>query len=173
MDEPSLLRIVKVYSNNRMREAFIDTPELVKLLANPVLLKSFNALLNDHGDFTSNEPHFTLSNVINDFMFEKRKIMYYLIWTADTIIFTSRMFIMPKTVYVTMVHTHDGYKRRGICSGAFKKIFKHLPDITKWKLDVEIKNTAAIACYKKIGFKETLSQPFPDVTVMSLMRTAS
>jgi len=156
-----------------MREAFMDTQELVKILANPVLLQSFNDLLNDHGDFTSKEGHFTLSNVINDFMFEKRKIMYYLIWTADTIVFTSRMFVMPKTVYVTMVHTHDGYKRKGICSGAFKKMFQHLPEITRWKLDVEIGNTAAVSCYKKIGFKETPSQPFPDVTVMSLMRTDS
>ena len=28
----------------------MNTPELVQLLENPVLLKSFNALLNDHGD---------------------------------------------------------------------------------------------------------------------------
>jgi ribosomal protein S18 acetylase RimI-like enzyme len=153
-----------------MREAFMDTPELVKLLANPILLKSFNDLLNDHGEFTSKESHFTLSNVINDFMFEKRRIVYYLVWTADTIVFTSRMFVMPKTVYVTMVHTNNGYKRKGICSGSFKKMFQYLPDITKWKLDVEHGNTAAIFCYKKIGFKDTPSQPFPDVVVMSLMR---
>lgn len=152
----------------------MDTPELVKLLANPVLLKSFNNLLNDHGDFASNEGHFTLSNVINDFMFEKRKIMYYLMWTADTIVFTSRIFVMPKTAYITMVHTHDGYKRKGICSGSFKKMFQYFTEATRWKLDVEIGNTAAIACYKKIGFKEIPSQPFPDVVVMALtMRTNS
>jgi predicted GNAT family acetyltransferase len=151
-----------------MREAFMDTQELIQLLGDPVLLNSFNNLLNDHGDFASKEGHFTLSNVINDFMFEKRKIMYYLMWTADTIVFTSRIFIMPKTAYITMVHTHDGYKRKGICSGAFKKMFKHFPDITKWKLDVEKENNAAIACYTKIGFKPTPTQPFLDVVVMAL-----
>jgi len=156
-----------------MREAFMDTPELVKLLANPVLLKSFNALLNDHGDFASTEPHFTLSNVTNDYMFEKRPIMYFLAWTPDTIVFTLRMFLTPKTGYVTMVHTHDGYKRRGICSGAFNKIFKHLPEITKWKLDVESGNTAAIACYEKLGFKAAGRQLFSDAITMTLMRKDS
>ena len=52
-----------------MREAFMDTQELIQLLGDPVLLNSFNNLLNDHGDFASKEGHFTLSNVINDFMF--------------------------------------------------------------------------------------------------------
>ena len=150
----------------------MNTPELVQLLENPVLLKSFNALLNDHGDFASNEPHFTLSNVTNDYMFEKRPIMYIVAWNPDTIVFTSRMFLMPKTGYITMVHTHDGYKRRGICSGAFKKIFKHLPDITKWKLDVEKENTAAIACYTKLGFKTASRQLFSDAITMALVRQA-
>ena len=157
-----------------MYEAFMDTQELIKLLANPVLLDSFNNLLNDHGDFQSKEGHFSLSNVINDFLFEKRRIVYYLVWTADTIVFTSRIFVMPKTAYITMVHTHDGYKRKGICSGAFKKMFKHFPEVTRWKLDVEHGNTAAIACYTKIGFKATPSQSFPDVVVMALnLRTNS
>jgi ribosomal protein S18 acetylase RimI-like enzyme len=156
-----------------MREAFLNTEELVKLLASPVLLKSFNALLNDHGDFASTEPHFTLSNVTNDYMFEKRSIMYFLAWTPDTIVFTLRMFLTPKTGYITMVHTHDGYKRRGICSGAFKKIFKHLPEITKWKLDVESGNTAAIACYEKLGFKAAGRQLFSDAITMTLLRKNS
>ena len=34
-----------------MREAFMNTEELIALLENPVLLKSFNALLNDHGNY--------------------------------------------------------------------------------------------------------------------------
>jgi ribosomal protein S18 acetylase RimI-like enzyme len=151
-----------------MREAFMDTPELVKLLANPVLLKSFNALLNDHGDYQSIEGHFTLNDVIANFQQEKRPIMYYIIWTPDTIVFTSRMFLTPKTGYITMVHTHDGYKRRGICSGAFNKIFKHFSETTRWKLDVEKGNQAAIACYTKMGFKATAKQPIPYAIVMIL-----
>jgi ribosomal protein S18 acetylase RimI-like enzyme len=67
-----------------------------------------------------------------------------------------------------MVHTHDGYKRRGICSGTFKKIFKHLPEITKWKLDVEKENHAAIACYTKMGFKVAGRQLFADAIIMTL-----
>ena len=156
-----------------MREAFMDTPELVKLLANPVLLKSFNALLNDHGDYQSNEGYYTLDNVVADFQWEKRSIIYYVIWTPDTIVFTSRLFLTPKTGFITMVHTHDGYKRRGICSGAFKKIFKHLPEIMRWKLDVEKENHAAIACYTKMGFKAAGRQLFADAIIMSLMRNDS
>ena len=72
-----------------------------------------------------------------------------------------------------MVHTHDGYKRRGICSGAFKKIFKHLPEIMRWKLDVEKENHAAIACYTKMGFKAAGRQLFADAIIMSLMRNDS
>ena len=146
----------------------MDTPELVKLLADPVLLKSFNALLNDHGGFPSIEGHFTLDDVIANFQKEKRPIMYYVIWTPDTIVFTSRMFLTPKTGYITMVHTHDGYKRRGICSGAFNKIFKYLKEITRWRLDVEQANTAAIACYRKMGFKAADRQLFSDAVTMTL-----
>ena len=160
--------MLKVYSDNRMREAFMDTPELVKLLANPVLLKSFNALLNDHGDYQSNEGYFTLDDVIANFQQEKRRIVYYIMWTPDTIVFTSRMFLTPKTGYITMVHTHDGYKRRGICSGAFTKIFKYFADVSRWKLDVEKENRAAIGCYTKMGFKAVTKQPFPDSVVMAL-----
>ena len=146
----------------------MDTPQLEKLLANPVLLKSFNALLNDHGDYQSIEGHFTLDDVIANFQQEKRRIVYYIMWTPDTIVFTSRMFLTPKTGYITMVHTHDGYKRRGICSGAFNKIFKHFSDVTRWKLDVEKGNHPAIACYAKMGFKAAGKQPFPDSVVMVL-----
>ena len=151
----------------------MDTLELVKLLANPVLLKSFNALLNDHGDFASNEPHFTLDDVVEDSQQEKRRIVYYIIWTPDTIVFTSRMFVTPKTGFITMVHTHDGYKQQGICSGAFNKIFKHLAEITKWKLDVEKGNQAAIGCYTKMGFKVIAKQPIPYAITMLLMRKNS
>lgn len=146
----------------------MDTPQLEKLLANPVLLKSFNALLNDHGGLPSIEGHFTLDDVIANFQQEKRRIVYYIMWTPDTIVFTSRMFLTPKTGYITMVHTHDGYKRRGICSGAFNKIFKHFSDVTRWKLDVEKGNHPAIACYAKMGFKAAATQPFPDSVVMVL-----
>jgi ribosomal protein S18 acetylase RimI-like enzyme len=151
-----------------MREAFMDTPELVKLLANPVLLKSFNALINDHGGLPSIEGHFTLDDVIANFQQEKRRIMYYIIWTPTTIVFTSRLFLTPKTGFITMVHTHDEYKRRGICSGAFSKIFKHFSDVTRWKLDVEKGNHPAIACYAKMGFKATAKQPIPYAIIMVL-----
>ena len=146
----------------------MDTPELVKLLANPVLLKSFNALLNDHGDYQSTEGYFTLDNVIEDSQQEKRRIVYFVIWTPDTIVFTSRLFLTPKTGFITMVHTHDRYKRQGICSGSFKKIFKHLKEITRWRLDVEQANTAAIACYRKMGFKAADRQLFSDAVTMTL-----
>jgi len=150
-----------------MWEAFMDTHQLSKLLGNPVLLKSFNALVNDHGDFQSNEGYFSLDNVIADFLTEERTIVYYLIWTADKIIFTSRMFCAPENGFITMVHTHDDYKRRGVCSTAFKKIFKHLAEIKCWKLDVEKENKAAIACYRKLGFKPTILQPYSDAVLMS------
>ena len=146
----------------------MDTPELAALLANPVLLKSFNALLNDHGDYQSIEGHYTLDDVIANFQQEKRRIVYFVIWTPDTIVFTSRMFLTPKTGFITMVHTHDRYKRQGICSGSFKKIFKHLAEITKWKLDVEKGNQAAIGCYTKMGFKVTAKQPIPYAIIMAL-----
>ena len=146
----------------------MDTPELVKLLADPVLLKSFNALLNDHGDYQSTEGHFTLDNVVEDSQQEKRHIVYFVLWTPDIIVFTSRLFLTPKTGFITMVHTHDGYKRRGICSGAFNKIFKYLKEITRWRLDVEQANTAAIACYRKMGFKAADRQLFSDAVTMTL-----
>ena len=150
-----------------MWEAFMDTHQLSKLLVDKGLLESFNALLNDHGDYQSKEGYFSLNNVLGDFLTEERMIVYYLIWTADKIIFTSRMFCDKKKGYITMVHTHDEYKRRGVCSTAFNKIFKHLAEIKRWKLDVEKENVAAIACYKKMGFKPTASQPYEDAVLMA------
>ena len=145
----------------------MDTHQLTKLLVDKGLLKSFNALLNDHGDYQSKEGYFSLDNVIADFLTEERTIVYYLIWTAEKIIFTSRMFCDKKKGYITMVHTHDEYKRRGVCSTAFGKIFKHLAEIKRWKLDVEKENVAAIACYRKLGFKPTASQPYEDAVLMA------
>ena len=151
-----------------MREAFMNTEELIALLENPVLLKSFNALLNDHGNYQSTEGHFTLNNVLEDSKQEKKRIVYFILWTPDTIVFTSRLFLTAKTGFITMVHTHDTYRRQGICSGSFKKIFKHLNEIIRWRLVVEHANTAAIACYKKMGFKAVVKQPFPDWIIMTL-----
>jgi ribosomal protein S18 acetylase RimI-like enzyme len=150
-----------------MWEAFMNTNQLAKLLKDPVLLKSFNSLVNDHGNFQSNEGYFSLDNVIADCLTEERTIVYYIIWTDDKIIFTSRMFCAPVEGFITMVHTHDDYKRQGVCSTAFKKIFKHLAEIKRWKLDVEKENKAAIACYQKLGFKPTILQPYADAILMS------
>jgi len=145
----------------------MNTNQLAKLLKDPVLLKSFNTLINDHGDFESKEEYFSMDNVIADFLNDERTIVYYIIWTADKIIFTSRMFCAPVEGFITMVHTHDDYKRQGVCSTAFKKIFKHLAEIKRWKLDVEKENKAAIACYRKLGFKPIAGQPYEDAIIMS------
>jgi len=145
----------------------MNTNQLAKLLSNRALLISFNSLVNDHGNFQSNEGYFSLDNVIADFLNDERTIMYYIIWTADKIIFTSRMFCAPVEGFITMVHTHDDYKRQGVCSTAFKKIFKHLAEIKHWKLDVEKENKAAIACYQKLGFKPIAGQPYADAILMA------
>ena len=151
-----------------MKEAFMNTEELVALLTDPVLLKSFNTLLNDHGNYQSIEGHFTLDNVVEDSKQKTQCIVYFVIWTPDTVVFTSRLFMTTKkTCFISMVHTHNTYKRQGICSGSFKKIFKHLKEISRWQLNVEEANIAAIACYRKIGFKAAVMQTVPKWILMN------
>lgn len=147
-----------------MQEAFFDTPDLIEFLEQNKMMDEFERIINNDGPL-----EFTQENILGDYFTDKRNIRYFMIWKKKKIIFTTRMFLpfgKGTTGIITMVHTDKEYRRKGICSSSFKKIFQEYP-VKKWYLELYKDNISAFLAYMKIGFIPTTKQHNPDIICMS------
>ena len=147
-----------------MQEAFFDTPDLIEFLEENKMMDEFERIINNDGPL-----EFTQENILGDYFTDKRNIRYFMIWKKKKIIFTTRMFLpfgKGTTGIITMVHTDKEYRRKGICSSSFKKIFQEYP-VKKWYLELYKDNISAFLAYMKIGFIPTTKQHNPDIICMS------
>ena len=147
-----------------MQEAFFDTPDLIEFLDENKMMDEFERIINNDGPL-----EFTQENILGDYFTDKRDIRYFMIWKKKKIIFTTRIFLpfgKGTTGIITMVHTDKEYRRKGICSSSFKKIFQEYP-VKKWYLELYKDNISAFLAYMKIGFIPTTKQHNPDIICMS------
>ena len=147
-----------------MQEAFFDTPDLIEFLDENKMMDEFERIINNDGPL-----EFTQENILGDYFTDKRNIRYFMIWKKKKIIFTTRIFLpfgKGTTGIITMVHTDKEYRRKGICSSSFKKIFQEYP-VKKWYLELYKDNISAFLAYMKIGFIPTTKQHNPDIICMS------
>jgi predicted acetyltransferase len=147
-----------------MQEAFFDTPDLIEFLEQNKMMAEFERVINNDGPL-----EFTEENILGDYFTDKRNIRYFMIWKKKKIIFTTRIFLpfgKGTTGIITMVHTDKEYRRKGICSSSFKKIFQEYP-VKKWYLELYKDNISAFLAYMKIGFIPTTKQHNPDIICMS------
>lgn len=147
-----------------MQEAFFDTPDLIEFLEQNKMMDEFERIINNDGPL-----EFTQENILGDYFTDKRNIRYFMIWKKKKIIFTTRIFLpfgKGTTGIITMVHTDKEYRRKGICSSSFKKIFQEYP-VKKWYLELYKDNISAFLAYMKIGFIPTTKQHNPDIICMS------
>jgi len=147
-----------------MQEAFFDTPDLIEFLEQNKMMAEFERVINNDGPL-----EFTQENILGDYFTDKRNIRYFIIWKKKRIIFTARMFLpfgKGTTGIITMVHTDKEYRRKGICTSSFKKIFQEYP-VKKWYLELHKDNISAFLAYMKIGFVPTTKQHNPDIICMS------
>ena len=147
-----------------MQEAFFDTPDLIEFLEQNKMMAEFERIINNDGPL-----EFTQENILGDYFTDKRDIRYFMIWKKKKIIFTTRVLLpfgKGTTGLITMVHTDKNYRRKGICSSSFKKIFQEYP-VKKWYLELFKDNLPAFLAYMKIGFVPTTKQHNPDIICMS------
>lgn len=81
---------------------------------------------------------------------------FLLIYDNNEIITISRLIKIKKYGYINTVHTNYKFRGMGFCKRNLRKIINLSKDkfnITKFKLQVDIKNTPAISCYKSVGFE--------------------
>ena len=116
-----------------------------------------------------NNPNFKIEKLIQENKYFYPEIVnYFIIYKNNEIISCARLIYKnnSKQVYLGMVHTNHKYRNKNICTRTIDKIISITKNIfSKYELEVEEDNIAAIKCYQKNGFKYVKTKKYNDVKV--------